>query len=376
MRQRYDVAVIGAGLAGLQCARLLARRGVSVLLVDRKADPGDGVHTTGIFVRRTLEDFRLPEDCLGPAVRDVRLFSPARRALALVGSGDEFRVGRMAALYRRYLAQCLRLGVHWLPRTRYIGSIPGPDGSLLWLQMAGRSWVVPVGYVVAADGAVSRVAADLGLDQNREWVVGVEEVLTGVPLAGPPRFDCYLDPMLAPGYLAWVVHDGEAVHVGVGGYAQRFDPNRALAAFRQSLDLRGGDVVERRGGRIPVGGVLRRLANGRGLLVGDASGAPSPLTAGGLDPCLRLSTLAAQIIPEFLEHRAPAALAPYDGTRFRPRFISRLGMRRVLSVLGPASLETACWLLRQPPLRPLAWHVFFGRGSFPLEVAVPLPDLP
>ena len=32
----YDVTIIGAGLAGLQCARLLARKGLRVLLVDRK----------------------------------------------------------------------------------------------------------------------------------------------------------------------------------------------------------------------------------------------------------------------------------------------------------------------------------------------------
>lgn len=53
-----------------------------------------------------------------------------------------------------------------------------------------------------------------------------------MPLNGPPRFDCYLDPALAPGYLAWVVHDGEEVHVGVGGCPGRFQPARALAGFR------------------------------------------------------------------------------------------------------------------------------------------------
>ena len=37
------------------------------------------IHTTGIFVRRTLEDFDIPDDCLGPAVRDVTLYSPSRR---------------------------------------------------------------------------------------------------------------------------------------------------------------------------------------------------------------------------------------------------------------------------------------------------------
>ena len=54
MIKTYDAVIIGAGLAGLQCAKLLAEKGVKVLLVDRKSDLAKGVHTTGIFVRKTF----------------------------------------------------------------------------------------------------------------------------------------------------------------------------------------------------------------------------------------------------------------------------------------------------------------------------------
>ena len=159
-------------------------------------------------------------------------------------------------------------------------------------------------YLIGADGSNSRVARDLQLETNRQWIVGVEDVLAGVPLEGPPRLHCFLDPELAPGYLAWIAHDGEEAHIGVGGYSSRFDPAQALDRFRAGLaeiiDLRHAKQIERRGGRIPVGGVLRNISNRHGLLVGDAAGAVSPLTAGGLDPCMRLSTLAAKVVEEFL----------------------------------------------------------------------------
>ncbi|HET6762286.1 MAG TPA: NAD(P)/FAD-dependent oxidoreductase [Longimicrobiaceae bacterium] len=366
----YDVAVIGAGLAGLQCARLLGERGLRVLLADRKAQVDRGVHTTGIFVRRTLQDFDLPEECLGPAVRDVVLYSPGGRALPLASGHDEFRVGRMGLLYRRWLERACDAGVEWWPDTRFTGLLPHLEGSTVVLERDGQMRAVRARFVIGADGATSRVAAELGLSRNAEWIVGVEDVFHGVPGDGRPCFHCYLDPDVAPGYIAWVVSDGEEMHVGVGGYAAGFRPVDALRRFRERVDARfglaGRAVHERRGGRIPVGGVLPRIACARGLLAGDAAGAVSPLTAGGLDPCLRLSELAARVTANFLATGDEEALAPYSGERFRRHFRTRIAMRRAIAaVRSPLLLEAACAALRSPLLRPLAGGIFFGRGSFP-----------
>lgn len=365
-----DVLVVGAGLAGLECARRLGEAGLRVLLVDRKERLDQGVHTTGIFVRRTLESFALPDDCLGPAVRRVQLHAPSGRALALESPRDEFRVGRMGALYEHRLQACLRAGVTWSPGTTLAALEPGSRGSVATLERGGRRESVTARFVIGADGAASRVAPALGLSENREWIVGAEEVYPGHATGRPPAFHVWLDPLLAPGYIAWVVDDGEEVHVGVGGYPARFAPAAALRAFRARVapgfGLDGVEPAERRGGRIPVGGVLPRIACPQGLLVGDAAGAVSPLTAGGLDPCLRLSKEAALVTAEFLATGEGSALAAYDGAAYRRRFRKRLLLRRAIaSVRSPALAELACAVLRSPGGRVLARQVFFGRGSFP-----------
>lgn len=366
---RADVVVVGCGLAGLVCAGLLARRGARVVVVDRKPDVGARVHTTGIFVRKTLEDFDLPEDCLGPPVRRVRLISPRGRVQELASVYDEFRVGRMAELYRRLLRDAVACGAEAVLGVRYRGLEQGERGCTVRLDGPEGPREIEARLVIGADGARSRVAPDLGLDCNSRWIVGMEEV-SACRVGDEARFDCYLDPALAPGYLAWVIEDGVERHVGVGGDAGRFSPVAAVKLLKHRAGLgvegdSGGEYVERRGGLIPVNGVLRRIVSPRGLLVGDAAGAVSPLTAGGLDPAIRLSTLAAEVALEMLCGNS-RAMTRYNGAAFASRFVSRRWMRWLLErAVSPAVVEAGCAVLRTCPGRALARHVFFGRGSFP-----------
>jgi flavin-dependent dehydrogenase len=370
MRTSYDVTIIGAGLAGLQCARLLSRQNLNVLLVDRKNTLDQKIHTTGIFVRRTLVDFDIPDDCLGLGIKHVTLYSPGLRPSELVSQYDEFRIGRMGQLYQRYLQQCLHSGVDWLPQTSYLSHSATNGKVTVRLNSGSSTRSITTRYLIGADGARSRVARDLKLELNREWIVGVESVFQGAVLDGPPRLLCFLDPKLAPGYIAWIAHDGEETHLGVGGYPSLFDPMVALQDFRSRvaglIDLRKAKQIEARAGLIPVGGVLRNIANSNGMLIGDAAGAVSPLTAGGLDPCMRLSAFAAKVVSAYLSTGDVEVLQAYSGELFRSRFASRLWARRIASTLRQSQLlELGCALLRLPVFSRLAHHVFFGRGSFP-----------
>jgi flavin-dependent dehydrogenase len=366
----HDVAIIGAGLAGLRLARLLAVRGLRVVLLDRKPSIAAPVHTTGIFVRKTWEDFPLPEEQLGPAIRDVVLYSPSRKSFAIRAARDEFRVGRMAWLYLQMLDQCASAGVHWIPGARLV-EYDARDADSVTYVRHGRREHLRARFIVGADGARSLVARHLGLDQNREMLLGVEEIVP--PISRQPVLHCFLDSRLAPGYIAWVANDGEEAHIGVAGYrraeygCERWDAAKALHTFRDTLPFRVGRPLERRGGLIPVNGILRRIANERGLLIGDAAGAVSPLTAGGLDGAMRLSTFAADVIVAYLDTGNAGVLRQYTGDRFRTRIFARRWMRNAMRVASaaPPLLEAAFAMLRVPLFRRFAEHVFFARGSFP-----------
>jgi flavin-dependent dehydrogenase len=359
-----DVLVVGAGLAGLHTARRLAGRDLRVMVIDRRRSLSVGIRTTGIFVRRTLDGFDLPDHLLGPGVREVLLYPPSRRApIRLTSDRDEYRVADMAAVYEHARREAESAGARVHLGVRYV------DASMGYVRLAGAE-PVAARFIVGADGARSRVARDLGLDVNRRFLVGAEIVHPIASGTTTPAFHCVLDPRIAPGYLGWVIDDGQNAHVGVAGYpeAMRAGVRHLLEAFAVDAPGRAAPAgpVERRGGPIPVGGVLRRLACPAGLLVGDAAGAVSPLTAGGLDPCLRMSELAAEVAAGYLRTGDQRVLGRYDGDGLRARFRGRLLLRRAFAgIRSPAVAEAAVALLRGRAGRALAARILFGDGSFP-----------
>ncbi len=334
------------------------------MVVDRRRSLSTGIRTTGIFVRRTLDDFDLPDHLLGPGVRDVLLYPPSRRApIRLVSDRDEYRVADMAAVYEHAHRAAESAGARVLLGVRYADAWQG------LVRFAGAE-PVTARFIVGADGARSRVARDLGLDVNRRFLVGAEIVHPIASGTTTPAFHCVLDPRIAPGYLGWVIDDGRHAHVGVAGYpdAMRTGIRHLLDDFAANAPGRAAPAgpVERRGGLIPVGGVLRRLACPAGLLVGDAAGAVSPLTAGGLDPCLRMSELAAAVTAGYLRTGDERMLRRYAGDALRTRFRGRLLLRRVFAgVRSPAAAEAAVAVLRGRAGRALAARILFGDGSFP-----------
>jgi len=379
--KEFDVAVVGAGLAGLYAARVLGEMGWRVALIDRKRDIGSSVHTTGIFVRKTFEDFRFPSSCLGPALREVRLFSPHGRMLELASPQDEFRVGDMPRLYRSLLNEACDAGVTWFPATKFLSLESADDQNRLFIENGEGKQVLNCRFVIGADGAKSRVAQALGLHRNKRFLVGAEAIYSvGANEPNKPGLYCYLDPKLAPGYLAWVTLDGCDKHVGVAGLDGQFSPRRALTAFTSKVADRFGlaesDVLERRGGLIQVGGIGNEIGCSRGLLIGDATGAVSPLTGGGLDPCLRLTKFACKLINAHLANPETGFLAAYNGRRFRSRFAKRLFLRRMMNhMTNPLLCETAFILLSFQPFKALANQIFFRRGSFPDPEPIPIRSL-
>jgi flavin-dependent dehydrogenase len=301
-----DCTIVGASFAGLACAYALARNGLRVTVLEKKADAGAKLHTTGIIVKEAVEQIplldALPAE-LTRRVRGVRLYAPNMRHVDLTAPGYYFLATDTPAVLRWLAEQAEHAGAQIAYRTALREARRTQGGFSLGELGSTR-------YLIGADGPKSHVASTLGLGRNREFLVGVEHEFADVEFPEADRLHCFVDRKLAPGYIGWAVSGLGVLQVGLArrDRGDSWQPGAAMAALLEKLapvcDLRQRKPVAVRAGLIPCGGVVQPVAGPRGLLVGDAAGMVSPLTAGGIHTALKHGLAAGHAIADYLNGKS------------------------------------------------------------------------
>ena len=322
-----DCVVVGASFAGLACATALARAGMRVVVLERKADVGEKLHTTGIIVKDAIDQIALLDGLPSSIVRrvdGVRLYAPSLRHVDLSAPGYYFLATDTPALMRWLATRAVEAGAIIAHQTSFVTAQRMPSG--FDLGDAGTTR-----FIVGADGPNSRVAQTLGLGRNTKFLFGVEHEYAGVELREPNRLHCFIDRRLAPGYIGWMVAGVGVTQVGLAGRIQsgRLTATEAIAPFLEKIagiaDFRHTKPTSIRAGMIPCGGVVQPVASRRVMLVGDAAGMVSPVTAGGIHTALKHGLAAGHAIVDFLNGKGGD---PSDAfVRSYPRFRTKRLLR-------------------------------------------------
>lgn len=352
----YDVIVVGAGFAGLACARELARAGKRVCVIDRKRDLGERLHTTGILVQEAMADplfADLPAELRHP-VPTVKLYAPSLESIELSAPGYRFHTTDTPALMRWLGAQATRTKLDLRLGCAFREARAVTDG-----------WLLPgIGqcrYLVGADGARSKVAAYFGLGRVRDFLQGVEYEFDNVGLHRPDALHCFISRRWAPGYIGWIAQTPRGVQAGLARRLRSGARPPDLAAFLEHVAPVVGLSLARkpdsiRAGLIPCGGPVQPRARGNVLLAGDAAGVVSPVTAGGIHSGLRHGTDIGRALVQALDSGVPPRAS---AIRAIPAWRRKRALRWAFDHLQwdwPFDL-----LLKSPPLRRMAEQIYFHR---------------
>ncbi len=348
-----------SSFAGLACATVLARRGLRVRIVERKDDPGEKLHTTGIIVKEVVDHIALfdalPVD-LVRSIPGVRLYAPNMRYVDLDAPGYYFLATDTPNVIRWLAGRVQQVGAQLSCGRSFNGATKVRGGYHLGDLGETR-------YLIGADGPNSQVARSLNLGQNAKFLFGVEYEFAGLSLAVDDRLHCFLDRKLAPGYLGWMVPGVGVTQIGLAR-RMRHDPDaikrvmeRFLDKIAPVVDVRDREATSIRAGMIPCGGVVRPVATQRALLVGDAAGMVSPVTAGGIHTALKHGLAAGHAVAEFLEGKCedPAQWFSASYPKFRTKRLLRLLFDTFQSDLFFNVM------LASRPMRMAASYVYFHR---------------
>ena len=291
----FEVIVVGAGPAGGTAAAALARRGLSVLLLEKAALPRYKTCGGGILPRA----YRM----LPPGVAGVVESEFCDVLLNFHGEGLEFTAARPEPLVRMTMRADLD---HLLAKeAQQAGATLLDDCPVTEVKTMSDGVALTTGkgifqarFVVAADGAQSLTAKAGGWGSLPRLAPAIEWELhlpadDFARFSRTARFDF---GFIEAGY-AWVFPKRNHLSAGILT-SGRANINLAakLENYLRVLGIHRVERTEKHGYVIPIEPRREPLARGRVLLTGDAAGLVDPITAEGISYALWSGRLAAEAI--------------------------------------------------------------------------------
>ena len=295
----HDVIVVGAGPAGSTAARYAARRGLDVLLLDRRKVVGvpvqcgeyvasnDEVRTIFPTVADLDDLMAVPHRVKQHDTPILRLWSPGGRHWDVPFRGFTVERDRM---------------------DQGIADLAVAEGAELRTQTTCRA---VRGHEVVTDRGTFAAKVIVGADGPSSLVaksVGLPNPVTGPAMSCTVRgdfsdvTDLYFGS-LAPGGYAWVIPKDGCANVGLGAW-QHFEGNLA-SLFRKFLALHGWPEAKGTGGHVPVVGPVDRTVAPPVILAGDAAGHVMATNGGGINVSMIAGRIAGQTAADHVLNGTP-----------------------------------------------------------------------
>ena len=320
--EKFDIAVVGGGPAGLSAAYAAAKGGAKVVLFEKDQSIAHSIRTSGVTWISEMERLGIPSKFYNP-IQNYRFVSPSNDIL-ITGNVSKSCVLDIRGMYQHLAFLAAKEGVQLMVKSNVIDVIKDGD------KVVGVKANTPKGrltvrstLVIDASGFSTSVGRKAGVaGQWKRYGVGAE-------------YECYCDDIDST---TWVLMVGQKysdagyawsfplstnrVRIGVGigrpeSNAEPLDKLHEIIEKRfKPLDaLRDGKIqpIELHYGFIPNEGVRRNsIADGL-VLVGDSAGQSNPLVLEGIRYAIDFGRLAGKVGADSLsENSDKESLLEYE----------------------------------------------------------------
>lgn len=311
--EKFDIAVVGGGPAGLSAAYSAAKGGAKVILFEKDESIARSIRTSGVSWISEMERLGIPRKFYNP-IRNYRFIAPSNDVL-ITGNVSKSCVLDIRATYQHLAFLAAKEGAQIMVKSNVMDVIK--DGH----RVAGVKASTPKGkltvrstLVIDASGFSTSVGRKAGVaGQWKRYGVGAE-------------YECYCEGIDST---TWVLMVGQKyseagyawlfplstnrvrIGVGIGRPESNVEPLENLhkiieKRFKPLDAVRDGNIqpIELHYGFIPNEGVRRNSIVDGLIMVGDSAGQSNPLVLEGIRYAIEFGRLAGKVGADSLSQNA------------------------------------------------------------------------
>jgi digeranylgeranylglycerophospholipid reductase len=303
MEEKFDIAIVGGGPAGLSAACTAAKAGAKVILLEKDEAIAHSIHTSGVTWIDAMNGLGIPGKYYN-LVQNYRFVSPSND-VTISGSSPKSCVLDVRGTYQHLAFLAAEAGAKIMVRSNVINVIEDGDGRIAGVKASTPKgdMIVRSTLVIDASGFSSSVARKAGVaGEWKRYGIGAE-------------YECYCDGVDSA---TWVLMVGQQysdagyawafplsenrvrIGVGIGRPESGTDPLDGLHELMEKrprpLDSMGKiQPVELHYGFIPNDGVRQNSVADGLVMVGDSAGQSNPLVLEGIRYAIEFGRLAGQV---------------------------------------------------------------------------------
>lgn len=317
----YEAVVLGGSIAGLFCAREIAKEGHSVLVVEEDYEIGTPEHCGGLVSLAGLEELGIIplRKTFEHQIESAKIFAPSGKSFLINSRKQKVVEINRRELDKQIAYQAQKNGAEIKVGTTFL------DFTKTGIRTNDEN--IECKIIVDARGVTSLIQKERsGVLVSAQYEVFADWIKKG-------QVEVYLDQEKYPGFFSWVIPISEGKgKVGVAGRGI----NSAETIEKFLKDKGKFSIIRKIFAPIWVDGPIDNFIQGRVVIVGDAAGQSKPTTAGGIFSCGMGGVFAGRAISKFLKSGQESELLEYQkkwNKRFAKEFEKQLLARRILERL-------------------------------------------
>ena len=323
----FDVVVAGGSVAGLVCAREIARNKNTVLVIEEDYEIGTPEHCGGLVSMSGMEElgvipFTKTFDHL---IESAEIFAP---------NGNSFTINskkqKVAEISRRELDKQL---AHQAQKMGAVIKVRTSFQEITDKGIRTNEGEVRCKIFVDARGVSSLIHKDrTGILSSAQYEIYADWIKKG-------KVEVFFDQKKYPGFFAWVIPSGEGKgKVGVAG--RGINVSEAMEKFLEGRERYS--VIRKIFAPIWIKGPIDKFVEGKVVIIGDAAGQAKPTTAGGIYSSGMGGLFAGRAISKFLKTNNMSDLDEYQENwtkKFGKEFEKQIFARKILERLDNETIN-------------------------------------